>query len=77
MTSPKKMPPKGSNRYAKTTGRQARWHNLNAGAPRNVREAACLSFPFSFVTFLLGKQKKSKIERFKNEIRQKIELEFS
>jgi hypothetical protein len=25
-----------------------------------VREAAYLGFPFSFVTFLLGKQKKSK-----------------
>jgi hypothetical protein len=34
-------------------GLDVRWNNLNAGAPRNVGKAACLSFAFLFVTFSL------------------------
>jgi hypothetical protein len=36
--------------------------NLNAGVRQHVRKAACLGFPFLFVTFSLGKQRKSKID---------------
>ena len=39
---------------SQTKGLDAREHNLKAGAPRNVRGAAFLSFPFLFCYFFFG-----------------------
>ncbi|RAV98806.1 hypothetical protein DQQ10_22585 [Pseudochryseolinea flava] len=44
------------------------WPNLNAGEPRHVRWAACLSFPFFFCYFSIWGSKKKSKKRMMHEI---------